>query len=70
MNDRDCDAPDQEAKDDGEYRYLNGSPSDLCHLARPDYCNSGNGLSHDLSLHRQLRTIYQRKTSMYDVDHV
>jgi hypothetical protein len=43
MNDRDYDAPDQDTKHDGEYRYLNGSPSDLCHLTRPDTCSSGNG---------------------------
>jgi hypothetical protein len=32
MNDRDCDATDQEAKDDGEHGYLYRLSSDLSHL--------------------------------------
>jgi hypothetical protein len=31
INDCDCDTTDQEAKDDGEHRYLNWPPSDLRH---------------------------------------
>jgi hypothetical protein len=40
INECSGDASDQEAKDDGEYRYINGPPSDFCHLGPPNYWGS------------------------------